>query len=438
MDIDNSKGFMTAVRALLITALLHVLITATGCTKSGEVHLPRTRPLTNRVFERTAERIDRGKYLAEGVCQCLFCHSEREWSQPGAPPIPEKKGAGRILSEDSVHRTVAPNITPDLETGARKWTDDMLARAIREGIGHDGRALAGPMWYWSFANLSDEDLASIIVYLRTLPPVSNPLPKRRLSLEAEEFAKKDPKPITAPVSARDISAPVERGRYLADIADCSGCHSAWEAPSMPGVFGGGNLLEEKGKRLDRNLFSANLTSDPSGIAYYDEALFIETIRTGRVRVRELDPVMPWVVFRNMTDDDLRAVLAYLRTQRHVRHIVDNHMEPTPCAMCGQEHGEGNQNVSKFETFQHLEIDSSLLDQYQGVYEGEVFTVSVKRENKQLVGETSGRKMEMIAGADTLFYAKEWPGPIGFVRDRTGRVTHLVSHEDKDYLAKRLE
>jgi hypothetical protein len=66
-------------------------------------------------------------------------------------------------------RIVAPNITPDRETGAGNWTDDMLARAIREGIGHDDRALFPGMWYESFAMLSYEDLAAVIVYLRSIP-----------------------------------------------------------------------------------------------------------------------------------------------------------------------------------------------------------------------------------------------------------------------------
>ena len=61
----------------------------------------------------------------------------------------------------------APNITPDPETGAGNWTDDQLARAIREGVGHDGRALFPFMPYQDFRFYSDEDLASIIVYLRS-------------------------------------------------------------------------------------------------------------------------------------------------------------------------------------------------------------------------------------------------------------------------------
>ncbi len=80
---------------------------------------------------------------------------------------PAGKGAGAVMSERGDRRVVAPNITPDVETGAGRWTDDMLARAIREGIGHDGRALYWGMWYQSFAGLSDEDLAAVVVYLRT-------------------------------------------------------------------------------------------------------------------------------------------------------------------------------------------------------------------------------------------------------------------------------
>ena len=71
---------------------------------------------------------------------------------------------------------MAPNLTPDPETGAGSWTDDQLARAMREGVGHDGRALFPIMPYQHYRNMSDEDLASVVVYLRSLPPVHNQLP----------------------------------------------------------------------------------------------------------------------------------------------------------------------------------------------------------------------------------------------------------------------
>lgn len=98
---------------------------------------PKMRPTTDRTFEPTLARLERGKYLAEGPAHCFFCHSELDWKTPGAPAVPGKKGAGRRQGP----WIVAPNITPDFETGAGLWSDDALARAIREGISHDGRAL---------------------------------------------------------------------------------------------------------------------------------------------------------------------------------------------------------------------------------------------------------------------------------------------------------
>ena len=75
---------------------------------------------------------------------------------------------------------VAPNITPDRTTGIGNWTDDMLARAIREGVGHDGHLLDPQvMPYEFYRSMSDEDLASIIVYLRSIPPVRNALTHSR-------------------------------------------------------------------------------------------------------------------------------------------------------------------------------------------------------------------------------------------------------------------
>jgi len=53
--------------------------------------------------------------------------------------------------------------------------------------------------------------------------------------------------------------------------------------------------------------------------------------------------MLWWMFRNMTDDDLKAVFAYLRTLKPVHHIVDNTEKATLCKVCGQRHGLGDRN-----------------------------------------------------------------------------------------------
>ena len=67
------------------------------------------------------------------------------------------------------------------------------------------------------------------------------------------------------------------------------------------------------------------------------------MRTGSVRARKLKPIMLWWIFRNMTDDDLKAMFAYLRTLKPVHHLVDNTEPPTLCKLCGHKHGLGDRN-----------------------------------------------------------------------------------------------
>src|SRR3989442_5201517 len=131
---------------------------------------PKARRVTDRHFEATLARLERGKYLVDSVMTCIGCHSEADFSKPGAPPREGRRGAGTRWADGDLLWVVAPNITPDKETGAGNWTDDTLARAIREGIGHDGRALFPLMPYPNYRSMADEDLASVIVYIRSLPP----------------------------------------------------------------------------------------------------------------------------------------------------------------------------------------------------------------------------------------------------------------------------
>jgi mono/diheme cytochrome c family protein len=336
----------------LLLVLLAVLALAPGYFIDWRVYAagwrllvgPRARPLTNQAFETNPVRLQRGGYLVNGVLACFRCHSERDWNTLGAPALPGKSGAGHEYSSDGTNTPglVAPNITPDPETGAGKWTDDMLARAIREGIGHDGRALFPGMWYASFRWLSDEDLASVIVYLRSLPPVHNRLPKTRLTLVNRMAAAYSPEPLTAPVPSPDLQSPAKRGEYLAKVADCVGCHTDWYHPGSAvneKHFAGGNSLPSPRGRV----YSANITPDASGIGYYDAAMFIKVMRTGKVSARQLNAVMPWYWYRNMSDDDLRAVFAWLRAQSPVKHLVDNTEPPTYCRLCRQYHGGGDRN-----------------------------------------------------------------------------------------------
>jgi len=151
---------------------------------------PRSRALRGRTFERTPERQARGAYLVESVAGCMDCHSPHNWTKHDAPILPGMKGAGQdfAMLQGLPGHVVAPNLTPDPETGSGTWSDDALARSIREGIGHDGRTLFPLMPYQHFSRLSDEDLASIVVYLRSLRPVRKSLAQdgNRLSGEVPD------------------------------------------------------------------------------------------------------------------------------------------------------------------------------------------------------------------------------------------------------------
>jgi hypothetical protein len=303
---------------------------------------PKARPLTSRKFESTPQRLARGHYLATAVSGCSFCHSEHDWQAAGQPILPGREGAGEpIPFEDLPGRVVAPNLTPDAETGAGNWSDDQLARSIREGIGHDGRALFPLMAYPRFRRMSDEDLASVVVYLRSLPAVRHEQPKTELIFPVKYLIRSAPEPLTEAVASVNPSDRLAWGKYMVTIAGCEDCHTAQNrGQDIEGMnFAGGAMLELPGAKAA----AANITPDASGIGYYDEALFLKAIRTGYVGARKLSPVMPYAFYRNMTDDDLVAMFAYLRTVKPVKHRVDNALPPTYCKLCRQWHGAGEQN-----------------------------------------------------------------------------------------------
>lgn len=333
------RVFGTAVIVILVLLIAGITLTIGWRPFIG----PKTRALTARTFESTPARLERGNYLVNGVLGCTGCHSERDPDLPGMPPRADRLGAGQVFAEagDFPGRLIAPNLTPDKETGAGNWTDDMLARSIREGIGHDGRTLFPIMPYMNYREMPDEDLASVIVYIRSLAPVRNELPKTEIEFPVKYLIRSAPQPVTAPVPQPDLSDTVKRGEFVVRMASCGDCHTPQDrGQPKPGFgFAGGLILN--GPRGP--VMAVNITPDPSGISYYDEALFLQAIRTGRVKARELSPVMPWGLYRNMTDDDLKAVFAYLRTLKPVKHTVDNAEPATDCRLCGKKHGGGDRN-----------------------------------------------------------------------------------------------
>ena len=325
------------IKRILLSILAIVIFVPAGGLAYLYLRKPATATPAEIKVPMTPERIARGKYLFEGLGDCDGCHSQRDFTRVDAPVVPTGRGRGNVLSEIVTGlpgTVVAPNITPDSDTGLGAWTDGEKIRAIREGVGRDGRALFPMMNYQGFRQMSDEDVQSVVAYLNTLAPVRNPLPKTRLDFPVNLLIK------SAPLPAGSVPTPhpsdrLKYGEYLVTIGGCGGCHTPAErgAPVQGKEFAGGAKFEAPAYGT---VFSANITPDlETGIGKWSEEFFVkkfydyrEYAETGPPKVTgpEQFTVMPWLAFTRLTREDLGAIYTYLRTLKPIRNAVETHVK----------------------------------------------------------------------------------------------------------------
>ncbi|WP_035957572.1 c-type cytochrome [Bryobacter aggregatus] len=285
------------------------------------------------VVQRTPERVARGKYLYEVVADCTGCHSGRNGEKFNLPVIAGRNGAGSAFPKEAGFpgSIVAPNLTPDPESGLGKWTDGEIIRAIREGVSRDGHALFPLMPYQNFAKMSDEDVQSVVAYLRSLPAVRNPLPRSSVDFPVSFLMQSTPQPVSTPVAAPDRADRLAYGTYLATLGACSNCHTRREKGE---AVAGMELAGGESFRMPKlEVLSANITPDiETGIGKWSEQQFIDKFK-GFANFNESNlpanvqanfTLMPWLSFRQLSEDDLRALYAYLRTVKPVRNTVHTH------------------------------------------------------------------------------------------------------------------
>jgi len=273
----------------LLVAAVVVLVIVGGARANKKYDIP----VETITIPTDAEAIQRGEHVAL-IHYCQACHTDSLGGQvffsvPGLLSIP------------------SPNLTSGLGGVGGFYTEEDWVRAIRHGVGHDGRAL----WVMpaaGFSHLSDEDLGVLIAYLKSVGPVDNELPKRRLeplgrvmlALGMVPPAAADKIDHTAPrPAALEPGVTVEYGEYLARTT-CTECHGS----TLNGIpFG------PPGEEVP----SPNLT--PGGeLAFWSEEDFMATLRTGVTPGgHELSESMPWRYLGQMTDDELRALWLYLRS-----------------------------------------------------------------------------------------------------------------------------
>jgi mono/diheme cytochrome c family protein len=214
---------------------------------------------------------------------------------------------GYLMNEPVLAVIPAPNLTSGLGGVGQTNTDEDWIRAIRHGVGHDKRGLIGmPARIWN--QLSDKDLGALIAYLKSVPPVDNELPQRkigpafRLTLALGKAPVSEASLIDHSASrppAPEAGITPVYGKYLA--LTCTTCHG----PNL----NGGTIRDLNGELVT----ALNLT--PGGeLQGWSEADFMTTLRTGVTPSgHSLNEIMPWRYVGQMTDDEIQAVWLYLQS-----------------------------------------------------------------------------------------------------------------------------
>ena len=169
------------------------------------------------------------------------------------------------------------------------------------------------------------------------------------------------------------------------------------------------------------------TSDPSGLAHYDENIFREVMRTGQAKGRDLSPIMPWTVFKNLSDDDLNALFAYLRAVTPAKHVIDNIDAPSACAICGGVHPLGKYNQPRQRTLMTYPL--RMVEGAVGTYRfDDGFRLrTVIEEGKFRLKFPDGKGCDLVTENQLTFYCEGDIDHLEFVRDRSGAVTHVLNN-----------
>ena len=248
--------------------------------------------------------VARGEYLVRGPAGCGNCHT------PMGPEgfIMDQELAGRLVEENPAFTAIGANLTP--ASRIADWSDAELARAIREGIRPDGTVIGPPMPITMYRGLGDDDLMSIVAFLRTLPAVENDLPASTYNIPLPPAYGSPVESVTAP--PRGVT--VEYGAYLAGpIAHCMECHTPMgpQGPMVETDLGRGGF-EFHGPW--GTSIAANLTNHEDGLAGYSDDQIKAMITQGvHSDGSPMLPPMPYGYLAQMTPEDLDAIVLYLRS-----------------------------------------------------------------------------------------------------------------------------
>jgi mono/diheme cytochrome c family protein len=252
--------------------------------------------------------VERGKYLVNTIMTCQNCHTPK--GERGVPVFERDLSSG-LSWDEPPFKVTASNITQDKETGIGSWTDDQVRTALRKGERPNGVHLAAIMPSDFYEILTPGDLDAIVAYLRTVKPVKQtfPDPVYRMALP-----RNIPPGAEKPFSDADMADKVKKGFYLATIGHCFECHTPMGPKGRDFVNdygkGGFDFPGPWGKSTSRNITSSRI----KGIGAWSDAEIKRAITQGISKDGSpLKPPMGYGFYANMTEADLDALVAYLRT-----------------------------------------------------------------------------------------------------------------------------
>jgi mono/diheme cytochrome c family protein len=252
--------------------------------------------------------VKRGSYLVNTVMTCGNCHTPKG---PDGADIKEKAFSGGLEFDEPPFKVTASNITPDRETGIGKWTRGQIRAALLTGKRPNGTPLAEIMPTSFYAILTPRDSRAIVAYLKSLKPIRYkvPDPVYKIALPHHLFPGAE-----KPMPAAAMRNKVRRGFYLVTIAHCMECHTPMTQKGRDFVNdlgkGGFELKGPWGVSVSRNITSHK----EKGIGAWTDAEIKRAITQGiRKDGSKLKPPMGYSYYAGMTNADLDAMIAYLRT-----------------------------------------------------------------------------------------------------------------------------
>jgi mono/diheme cytochrome c family protein len=251
--------------------------------------------------------VERGSYLVNSVLTCGNCHT------PKGPTgdIMDKAFSGGLSWDEPPFKVTAPNITQDKETGIGNYTDAQIRTVLRKGVKPSGVPVAMVMPSGFYEIMTDSDLNAVVAYLKTLKPISNKVADPIYKMpQGHPIPPGGEKPFTDAM----MSDKLKKGQYLATIAHCMECHTPFgprgrDFGTRLGA-GGAEFPGPWGVSVSRNITS----SKAKGLANWSDAEIKRAITQGLSKDgSHLKPPMGFGYYAKMTDADLDAVIAFLRT-----------------------------------------------------------------------------------------------------------------------------